>query len=227
MPSKTSKSNKPIKPIKPKKPMKSMKKTTKPQVITKKEWLKLANHQYNSVYEIIHNYTDMIKHNKVLKKIEQHWVDKNLQVIIDFMGDEEVWAFMLPDVVVHGTGKQKRASSRIIPPGNTSIAVYSGSHWRSRKSSTSKWFDPYDDYQIKGTNQFCQTFAMMNLLDYLPTLISTKSVAKYYSYTLYALEFINHVISIFPDSTLHEKSAIKECMKYPNICLNSIEIPRH
>lgn len=191
----------------------------------KTNWLNMANIQYNSRKEVIKNYQSLIKKDKELVDIEQKWVDKNLEIIIDFMGDIDVWNFMIPGVVVYGFDGSK-ASTRNKPVVNHPIAVFTGSHWNSRKANETDWFEPYADYQIFGTNQFCQTFAMMYIADKLPAINADKyNFTKYYTYTIEALKFIEEVINAYPSSTLKERKAIKECIKYPNICLNSIEFP--
>ena len=191
----------------------------------KTNWLNMANIQYNTLKEVRKNYQSLVKKDKELVDIEQKWVDKNLEVIIDFMGDIDVWNFMIPGIVVYGFDGSK-ASTRNKPAVNHPIAVFTGSHWNSRKANETDWFEPYADYQIFGTNQFCQTFAMMYLADKLPEIDHDKhNFTKYYTYTIQALKFIEEVINAYPSSTLKERKAIKECIKYPNICLNSIEFP--
>jgi hypothetical protein len=191
----------------------------------KTNWLNMANIQYNSLKELRKNYQSLVKKDKELVDIEQKWVDKNLEVIIDFMGDIDVWKFMIPGVVVYGFDGSK-ASTRNKPAVNNPIAVFTGSHWNSRKANEIDWFEPYADYQIFGTNQFCQTFAMMYLANKLPSInVDKYNFTKYYTYTIEALKFIEEVINTYPSSTLKERKAIKECIKYPNVCLNSIEFP--
>lgn len=190
-----------------------------------KNWLNMANIQYNSIKELRKNYQSLVKKDKELVDIEQKWVDKNLEVIIDFMGDIDVWNYMIPEIIVYGFDGSK-ASTRNKPVVNHPIAVFTGSHWNSRKANEIDWFEPYADYQIFGTNQFCQTFAMMYLVDKLPSINSNKYIfTKYYTYTIESLKFIEEVIHKYPYSTLKERKAIKECIKYPNICLNCIEFP--
>jgi hypothetical protein len=90
-------------------------------------WLKLANIQYASLKEVRKNYQSWIKSDKELVDIEQKWVDKNLEVIIDFMGDIDVWNFVIQGVVVYGFDGSK-ASTRNKPVVNYPIAVFTGSH---------------------------------------------------------------------------------------------------
>jgi len=186
----------------------------------KKQWLMIANQQYNSIEEVYKNYKKKV--DKSYSNIEQQWVDDNLQIIIDFMGDEDVWMYMFPKNELYGIGG--RASVRNVNLSKNSTAVFSGSHWRSRKPNDTIWFDPYDEYQIYGTNQFCQTFAMMYLLNKLPNQDYGNNFKKYYTYTNEALLFISDIITNAPFSTKAELKAIKNCLKYPNICLNAIEL---
>jgi hypothetical protein len=188
-------------------------------------WLSIANIQYKNLKDVRKRYQNWIRSDKELIDIEQKWVDKNLEVIIDFMGDIDVWNFMIPGIIVYGFDGSK-TSTRNKPVVNHPIAVFTGSHWNSRKANESDWFEPYADYQIFGTNQFCQTFALMYLADKLPSIDNDNSnFTKYYTYTIEALHFIEEVINAYPSSTVKERKAIKECIKYPNICVNSIEFP--
>ncbi len=186
----------------------------------KQQWLKIADQEYDSIHDVYKIYKKKI--NKSYSNIEQQWVDNNLQIVIDFMGDEDVWKYMIPDIELYGIGG--RASVRNVNLSKNSTAVFSGSHWRSRKPNDTIWFDPYDEYQIYGTNQFCQTFAMMYLLNKLPKQDYGNSFKKYYTYTNEALLFISDIIRNAPFSTKAELKAIKNCLKHSNICLNAIEL---
>ena len=105
-----------------------------------------------------------------------------MQKLIDFMGDESVWKTMVPGVVI------RYRNSRHVQPYPT--AYFVDSHWTSRKANSSELFDPYDHYQERGTHGFCQTFAMMHLLDKLP--------AEGTNYDAEALEFARAVIRRLP-----------------------------
>ena len=84
-----------------------------------------------------------------------------MQKVIDFMGDESVWKTMVPGIVI-----QRRPPGRHV--SNYPTAYFVNDHWTCRKANETVVFDPYDHYQKKGTHGFCQTFAMMYLLDQLP-----------------------------------------------------------
>ena len=109
-----------------------------------------------------------------------------LQRIIDFMGDESVWKSIIPDVVI-----QRRPPGRNVSKYHT--AYFVNDHWTCRKAKETDVFDPYDHYQEKGTHGFCQTFAMMYLLDKLP-----EPDGDYTSYNKAAVEFIYTVNKFLP-----------------------------
>ena len=148
-----------------------------------------------------------------------------MKLLIDWDGGSTVVNPGKPFVI----GRDKSADIQVVGSkvSRTHLRLeFTGSHWNSRKANEIDWFEPYADYQIFGTNQFCQTFAMMYLADKLPSINADKyNFTKYYTYTIEALKFIEEVINAYPSSTLKERKAIKECIKYPNVCLNSIEFP--
>jgi hypothetical protein len=109
-----------------------------------------------------------------------------MQTIVDFMGDESVWKTMVPGVVI-----QRRPPSRHVSKYPT--AYFVKDHWTCRKADETDVFDPYNHYQEKETHGFCQTFAMMYLLDQLP-----EPTGNYKSYNKAAIEFIYTVIKILP-----------------------------
>jgi hypothetical protein len=247
-----------MKNIIPKKPKTFIKKNN--MVIIKpanklKEFFKIADKQYDSINEVKKNYKNKIKKDIELFNIEQEWVDNNLYILMDFMGNKILWEYL--QIKTIGQDGIKR-SDRNVPINNVNTAVFSGAHWTSRKANDSVWFDPYKEYQIPESNQFCQTYAMMYLLDKLPEIVDKDK--KYYEYTHYALEFIKNMIdthiNTFYDYAIDKKikellsndtindndiiekkqeimddhhrekmdtiDALNECMKYKNICLNSV-----
>jgi hypothetical protein len=198
-----------------------------------KAWLAIANKRYASEAAVKKEYQKVVEKSSKMAEIEQEWVDVNLSPLMEFMGDESVWMAVVPGVKVEGA--HGRASSRGKPKTPYPLAVFSGAHWNSRKGGESVFFDPYDHYQIPGTNQFCQTFAMMYLADSLP-LPLPDGLEKHYEYAVYALEFIKSVIinlnataeafNVTPGIT--RKTLLKkvnECLNYPNITVNAIELP--
>lgn len=225
-------------------------------------WLGMANTEYYTLNDLKKLYQNVIKNNKevgdingdfmTLYDIEDYWNRDNLSTIMEFMGNPNVWSVIIPNIEIRGGESEKieykRASSRIeIPITNHPIAIYSGSHWRSRKANSDVWFDPYDEYQPNDTNQFCQTFAMMYLIENaLPDKINDPfCFTKFYGYTKAALYFIRNIIYNFDFNYFREKYkstpkynynktqekniklAINECIENPNICFNIIEMPKN
>jgi len=113
-----------------------------------------------------------------------------MQSVIDFMGDESVWASMVPGIVI-----RRRPCGRHLPRCPT--AYFIDSHWTSQKAVDPHKFDPYDHYQKPGTHKFCQTFSMMHLLDVLPT---REAQPMYRKYDASALQFIQMVIEKLPEN---------------------------
>lgn len=154
--------------------------------------------------------------------------------LTEFMGDRTLWeALGIPVTMTDTTTCD-----------DGDVAYFSGSHWTSRKAGTKEEevFDPYDEYQVPGTHQFCQTFCMMHLWNRLPAKITQNGRAwlKYYAYTMEALEFIDELIrmckrdpklSTLP--TFRERNttfdilerAIRVCKSHPYMCLNIVKMP--
>lgn len=109
-----------------------------------------------------------------------------MQKIINFMGDESLWKTLLPNVTI-----RRRSKTRHVP--THPVAYFTDSHWTACKPG-GEIFDPYDHYQRPGTHKFCQTFAMMYLLDKLPP-----PVLSYREYDTIAMKFIRNVIENLPD----------------------------
>jgi hypothetical protein len=214
-------------------------------------WKEAANIKYNSKKET-RKYQSIVKKNKEWGKEEQDWVDKFLAPLIDFMGDEVVWKYIVPGIILRGVEEgRERASARAATartPENLQypLAIFTGRHWLAYKKNDKTEFDPYNEYQIYGTNQFCQTFSMMYLRDKLPVPEQDPDEwKKFYVYTEKALEFIKEVINevnkkISFDKSLNKKTAkelkeklkleelliyVDECLTHPNICVNAIELP--
>ena len=193
-----------------------------------KIWIKNANEEYSSKKDIQNIYQKKLDDDT--RCFEQAWVWSYLTPLMEFMGDPQIWDICFGITIkTRGSSRSKTSSNY-----NKPDAVYSGSHWRSRRINQDKFFDPYDKFQAYGTNQFCQTFAMMNLLDELPKIYTNEDPwTKYYRYTNLAIKFINKFVKRTKVSQFIKQNgmermintSIKECLKYPNICLNSIEFP--
>jgi len=199
------------------------------------QWKKVADQEFSTITDIV-SYQKNVQENKEWKDKEQAWVDTYLQPLIDLMGETKIWKSIAgPEVELYGVDENDpKRSRRNIPVSQNPQAYFSRvesvGHWYSRKPNQKEWFDPYTNYQIIGTNQFCQTFALMHLVDSLPDRIDKKSFASsnYYVYTKEALYFIKHVIE--KSLRLQQKKMylkkVRECLRHPNICLNAIHIKK-
>jgi hypothetical protein len=191
--------------------------------MTEKTWNKESDEPYDKKIKV-KKFQTRVKANKDIQNIEQLWVDTFLQPVMSFFGEEDVWTKLVPNVEMYGVNK-KMGSRKINITGRPQ-AHFSSTHWTSRRPDQKNWFNPYDKYQINGTNQFCQTFALMNLCDKLPPdapRSEYNSWTKYYYYTEKALEFMQETVKKhFPkNKKILEK--IKECKKHSNRCINCIE----
>lgn len=194
-------------------------------------WKKKANVVYNS-FEKIQEYQNTIASNEKNAKLEQNWVDKNLIPLMDIMGTDMMWQSITQNDDIRISGLDVRKSTRILEKkpaehnieANFSGTRESGGHWYSRKKGEYRFFDAYQEFQINGTNLWCQTFALMYVCDRLP-LIFPNSITKYYYYNYNVLLFIKECLQ---KTDLYKikyyKSAIDNCLKEPHICINAAEI---
>jgi hypothetical protein len=173
----------------------------------------------------VQKYQREVKDNALFVRCEQKWIDDNFQPLVDFMGYEEIWKCMVPNIELYGLDGKK--SARNIPPSKNPQAHFSSTHWNSRKPGELYWFDPYNEYQVQGTNQFCQTFCMMNLVGALPPISADRSWTKFYIYTQAALQFIEFVVNKCVSNQFVKKKYLEilnNCKTSYAICLNAIEV---
>lgn len=176
-----------------------------------------------------------------VRNLEYRWADVYFTPLTTFMGDRSLWdalGIYVPDTNVRSA---KSALARY-PVSEKHVAFFSGAHWISRRAGTKEVFDPYDDFQVYGTNQFCQTFAMMYLLK--PEMLSRNNSGgqwlKYYTYTKRALDFIEYILDTcertprlrklptfkHEDTTFKNlRACLKVCKAHPYMCLNIINMP--
>ena len=202
--------------------------------LSMQKWKDEANKVYQSQTKLYSEYKKLIDSNEYYRDVEQEWVDDNLMPIIEFMGDQDVWEAVIPNITIIGLGP-RRGRSECSVIRDYPRAHFSGTHWTSCKANEEKWFDPYDHYQVLGTNQFCQTFSMLYLDEKykLPNKLTDRSSTwtRYYTYSSDALRYIEDVIKrvskvkkiIDNYDMLELKEQINECLRFPNICINAIE----
>ena len=127
-----------------------------------------------------------------------------MQKVIDFMGDDSVWDTMVPGIIIKTYPPLRKTSYP--------VAYYLNSHWTCRKPNETTIFDPWDHYQKPDTHRFCQTFAMMYLLDALPP-----PNGNYKSYDMAALKFIKLVLDKLPSNhpgfLIDSKRTLKNVLK--------------
>lgn len=181
-----------------------------------------------------------------IRNLEHRWFMTYYNPIVEFMGDRNVWHAL--GIEVPNEDLKPTALKRL-PVTPFHVAYFSGAHWVSRKAGTTEVFDPYNEFQVPGSNQFCQTYAMMNLVgDRLgfPLRKNTNSSnggkwLKYYTYTMYALKFIENLLAYCKNSptiktistfTQHKdttiknlEAALKVCLEHPYMCLNIAPLP--
>ena len=163
------------------------------KLLIKSETLNLLKKLANTKIPNIREYKKFRK-NVVISRfggIEQDWVDYYLQPIINFMGSYDNWNIVIPfDFIVLESSVGSIKSFE-----DFYVIRFTGAHWYSKKPGDKRWFDPYTEYQYKGSNQFCQTYALMYILDMLPNKVNKEkynSFTKYYYYSKKALEFIKN-----------------------------------
>ncbi len=174
-----------------------------------------------------------------VRDLEYRWGEIYFEPLVEFMGDRSLWEALgihVPDTNI----RSAKSSLSRLDVTDYDVAYFSGSHWLARKAGTKDVFDPYDEYQVHGTNQFCQTFCMMYLRNKLPTKITGNDWLKYYTYTKEALEFIDGILKMCkksprlrklplfdePNTTFDNlERAIDVCKKHSRMCLNIVMIP--
>ena len=135
---------------------------------------------------------------------------------MELMGDINFWNYL--GFMVIGKNDKKTSHKNVMTnikngsiKNDKPIGIYSGTHWISVKANEIDEFDPYDEFQVPSSNQFCQTFSMMYLLDKLPEKITDKQkcFTKFYTYTEKALEFIEEIINTHIDNYYEHMTNIK------------------
>jgi hypothetical protein len=172
--------------------------------------------------------------------LDQEWAETYIQPIANFMGDLNLWILKFGESNINlpqidKRGEVLRGSIRSVPVSSDKhVARFSGSHWYSRKMGDpkEKYFNAFYHYQLNGTNQFCQTYAMMyldNKLDHYPRYTPPERFEKYYEYTTKTLEYIHTTISSIGKannlfngeySKKQMLALVKECLDHPALCLN-------
>lgn len=221
-------------------------KSSKKSIINRKQyknWIQLVSQKYSNYKNLKNVYKKQIKEKNQFQKYDQLFGDK-LQDLMTFVGnsisDQKLHEFF-PDLddyqYIHG-----KLSIRNIKNNEHPIILFKacrdGSGHFNTKMPNEPNFDPYDEYQIEGTHQFCQTFALMKLIGHLPQKMyhTSSQFEKFYFYSEYALEFIKKMIltgkkkkiEIINDDDKNFDyqellNSVTYFLKYPAITINIIE----
>lgn len=202
-------------------------------------WFSVAEYKYNSINEI-DLFQKKYENNESFMYYDGKW-EEHITEVINFMGNYAVWKFMLDDKIIFQKTPPRSSNIKV---SETHRAYYTGHHWLSIAKGTQVLFDPYEKYQIKGTNQFCQTYALMNLLDRLPgqdnqicKIYKDDTFEKYYYYTKCALKFILEVarkaeknqLKLYDEGNERYLKEIVQRTNYlyqhSNLALNLIKMP--
>jgi hypothetical protein len=138
-----------------------------------------------------------------LKDFEDEWANFNLIPLQYLMGDSTI-------STLYGVDTQYRVSfpksvqrptmifaSKKLTFGNDGEPNLDGitGHFNSMRPGDTKTFDPYSHYQMLGTQQFCQTFALMYAIGRIPNEgLQSDNPHDYYEYNKIALNFIRDTV---------------------------------
>lgn len=169
------------------------------------ELYKMMNKKY-STFEELFKYQRIIKKNKIFSEKENLWAEEYLQPIIDFFGDYvfiiQIFGVLRDDNYIYENIQDEDliASFSNFIIGTRQIHFAGRGHWYANNGNAIKWIDPYEvGVQIKGTNQFCQTYAQMimaNEID-LPVKQNHNNLDIYYKYTKKALLWQKKHLDLF------------------------------
>jgi len=202
-------------------------------VSKKLSFSRICNKYYITLKEL-KEYQNTIRDNEYCAQLEQTWVSKYLQPIIDMMGSSTTWK-LFPEIIVNGLPDSK--TTRITRSNNNKkFANYDGKHWTGQYKG--ELFNSFDICQLQDTSQFCQTYTLMWLTGNLPEYTDNndeegceeQSLDKYYFYTRKALDFIEKVILPKYDPNHHNIDKYWDCIKelqaHSNMCLNVVDLPK-
>lgn len=223
------KTEKPVSIPKPK-----PKSKVKKELETPRYFMTIADVFYETLDEL-KAYQKKINSTPYLRQQEEMWAEDYLQQVMSYMGTEEVMLRLLPNAMVFFKDENDRnskvLSERHVPVSQTRPQIHhSGKHWRARRPGEQSWFDPFDYYQLPGTNQFCQTYAVMYLLGMVERQRKNhpSTLERYYKFTVDAINFIVEVVHrTEPDKKQKELYLLllKELKAHPFAALNVVEIP--
>ena len=187
--------------------------------------------EFYETLEKLKEYQQKIRNDEYYPQLEQAWVNKYLQPIIDMMGSSTTWK-LFSEIIVNGLpDTPKTCITR--SNNNKKFAIFDGKHWTGQYNVD--LFNSFNNYQVKDTGQFCQTYTLMWLTGNLPEYndeegCEEQSLDKYYFYTKKALDFIEKVILPKYDPKHHRIDEYRECIEelqaHPARCLNVVDLQK-
>ena len=210
---------------------------------------------------------------KKIKVMEEDWFEKYFHPVTYFLGTVNVMEQIFRHYKPNDTLRIIVSDGRVEQPYNENEYTFywpmgESGHFKSRiprtvwlnrqasalainqnnvnyKNVRNPEFNSYDHYQIYGSNQFCQTYALMYLLgrcrykkNAMLNPYDREDFQKFYDYTARAIDFIDEVLNTvhfnFNNLPLaqrnnsiaelnHVKLCIKVLKKYPYVCLNGAD----
>jgi hypothetical protein len=167
--------------------------------IANRSFTKNEHKKFRSIIDGTKNITNNDRPYLVLEEL---WVFFYLQPIMDELAEDSyennsntIWHNVFNVKVYHQKNSIRNEDATMLrarfskPTSGKKDDEEIEGHWTSKKPGDKYEFDPYEEYQIRGTHQFCQTYSLMYLLDQLPKK-EKGAFKKYYTYAEKAIEFI-------------------------------------
>jgi hypothetical protein len=139
-----------------------------------------------------------------LKDFENEWANFNLLPLQYLMGDSFVASLYGVDTQYRLTSpksvqqptmifeSRKLKFDKVGEPINLEECT---GHFMSMRPGDTKVFNPYTHYQMLGTQQFCQTFALLYAVGQIPDVgQQSDNPHNYYEYNKLALMFMRHTV---------------------------------
>lgn len=208
------------------------------------------NKKFTTLSELKQNKRE-VSQDPTLRTLEEIWVQTYFQPIVEFMGTDEILEGIFhakksnvnDDMFEIKSGSPRETSITanrlekymLFKPRGTEghyRARLPDSVWKTTVSNTNpnQFFDSYNHYQIHGSNQFCQTYALMYLLGILPfnnAQLTNSQFPQFYNYTKKAIDFIDYALKTYYGTTTPYLKEMRKCInvlkKYPSMCLNCPE----
>jgi len=191
-----------------------------------------------------------------LRNLEDVWMDNYFYRVTDFMGSHNVITSIFRHYKqevpfeITTTRDIKGKNHKYILKGPPTIRDLGGhftaripdSVWAARKETATtdryykgnnEFFDPYMHYQLNGSNQFCQTYALMYLVGKCKftkerlDINNKEQFHKFYEFTKDALNFIHECLTVvtFPPEVENDeiqdiKKSVEVLLRYHCLCLN-------